>query len=897
MRQIHALLARIAGIFTRQRAESDLAEELQSHLEMATAENIRRGMDPDEARRQALLESGGLMVAAEAVREQRGLPWIESIAADIKYAFGALRHSPAFTTVVVLTLALGIGANTAIFSVVRGVLLKRLPNREGDRLVYLRHSMDGPGGGDIDFSVPEVRDFRTGAPALGGIAEFSSWTMTLQRNDGADRMGVGLVTGNYFEVMGLAPILGRVTQPEDDGPGAAPVMVLTYEGWMKRFGGDSSIVGKQVRMDGKSVTVIGVLQAAPFYPTPIEALLNMVVSEHHMSSFMAEGRTHRMTQMVARLAPGASLAQARAEVAAVSQRIQSEFKDAYDPGSHHRISVIPFHQVLGERAHLTLWLLMGAAAFVMIISAAAVANLTLMRGVRREHELVVRAALGAGVARLRRLLLVENLVLALAGALLSLIIAVGGVRLLTSLAERYSPRASEIRLDGVVLGFTIALSATVALLLSFIATIPQEGGLASWISAATHRMSGGLRKQRLQRGLVVVQISVSVVLLAGAGLLTRTMIRLSDVQTGLRTEEVLTMQVDLLTATQLLYDPGTDPGAKESYDRMRDEMAALPGVVEVGIGSPMPLRGSSVRFDVKAEGKALAVGEAMPSADFRTANPDYFHAAGIPLLQGREFSTTDRWGSGRVVIVNQTLADRLFPGEDPLGKRIAWTGDVLRFTPISGDWRTIVGVVANTQDGGLDAEPRAVVFMPFAQELALGGGFVIRADSNVADLATAATRIVRHIAPTTPIENVATVRQIKDQSVAPRRLNAVLVSSFGVLALIIAAVGIAGVLAFSVSTRTQEIGIRMALGADGGRVQRMILREGGVLLVIGLVLGVVGAFFATGIMRGLLFGVAPHDPTTFIGVAIMMAAIGLVACWLPALRAARIDPAITMRSV
>jgi predicted permease len=318
--------------------------------------------------------------------------------------------------------------------------------------------------------------------------------------------------------------------------------------------------------------------------------------------------------------------------------------------------------------------------------------------------------------------------------------------------------------------------------------------------------------------------------------------------------------------------------------------------VEVGIGSPVPLRSSDVRFEVKAEGKALGVGEAMPRAELRTANPEFFRAAGIPLLHGRAFTTTDRMGSGMVVVINQTLADRLFPNEDPIGNRIAWTGDVLRFTPISGDWRTVVAVAGNTQDGGLDTEPLPVVFMPFAQMLAIGGGIVIRADSNVSALASAATRIVRRLAPTAPIENVMTVSQYKDQSVSPRRLNAVLVSSFGLLAVLIAAVGIAGVLAFSVSARTTEIGIRMSLGADRRRVQRMILREGGVLLGIGLALGVVGAFFTTRVIQGLLFGVAPHDPATFLGVAGIMAAIGIGACWIPAARAARIDPAITMRA-
>ncbi len=907
MRHLRAAFARIAGFFTGHHADDDLRDELQAHLEMETAENIRRGLQPEEARRRAALASGGLTQAAEAVRAQRGLPWLESVAADIRYALRALRHSPAFTAVVVITLALGIGANTAIFSVVRGVLLKSLPHRDGDRLMYLRQSADGPGQANISFSVPEVRDLREGAKSLAGIAEYSPFSFTLQGEKQAVRIDVGLVTGNYFEVMGLSPALGRLTRPSDDGPGVPPVMVLTHDYWMRRFGGDSSIVGKQLRVEDRSVTVIGVLQPAPFFPDRIDALLNMVVSPHHVSAMMVQNRSHRMTEVVARLAAGATVEQARTEVAAVHARMQSEFRGVYNADSHYRVEVIPFKEALGERARMTLWLLMGAAAFVMIISAANVVNLTLMRGVRRGHELVVRAALGAGVARLRRLLLVENLVLTLMGAVVGVIIAIGGVRLLVSLAARYSPRANEIQLDATVLAFALALSVTLAMLLSFVASLPKEGSIASLISAGVLRVSGSLRKQRLQRALVVAQIAVSVVLLAGAGLLTRTMIHLSEVNTGLRTEEVLAMEVPLL---QLGGSPGTgtdlaawfknllasDAVAKQSYERMQRELQALPGVTEVGVGSTIPLRGSSMRLEVKAENKPPAVGTAAPRADFRSANPEYFRAAGIPLRRGRDFTATDRQGSGKVVIINQMLADTFFPGEDPIGKRIAWTGEILKFSPISGDWRTIVGVVGNTQDGGQDAKPRPVMFMPFAQELAMAAVLVIRTDSNASALAAVATRVVRRVAPTAPIENVLTIKQVKDQSVAPRRLNAALISLFGALAVIIAAVGIAGVLAFSVSARTNEIGIRMSLGADGGRVQRMILKEGGVLLAVGLVLGVAGAFFAAGVIRGLLFGVAPHDPMTLIGVAATMGVIGIGACWIPAVRAAHIDPAITMRS-
>jgi putative ABC transport system permease protein len=475
------------------------------------------------------------------------------------------------------------------------------------------------------------------------------------------------------------------------------------------------------------------------------------------------------------------------------------------------------------------------------------------------------------------------------GALLGLVIAVIGMRLLVSLAERYSPRANEIQLDGMVLGFALLLSVGVALLLSFVASLPREGAIGRLISSGTSRSSASARKQRLQRGLVVAQVAVSVILLAGAGLLTRTMLRLADVKTGLTTENVFTMEVPLLV-------PGrSDAAVKEMYERMRTEVGALAGVSEVGVGSSMPLRSTQFQLDMKADGYTPAPGEPQARAEFRNANPDYFSASGIPLLKGRPFLSTDTDKSQRVVIVNKTLADKMFRDKDPIGQRMAWTGDVLRFIGVSGDWRTIVGVVGDTKDGGLDAEPRPVVFHPFTQEQAWAGGLVIRAAADPSSLIPSATRLVRSIAPTDPIENVLTIGQVKDQSIAPRRLNAALVSSFGILAVIIAAVGIAGVLAFSVSARTNEIGIRMSLGADAARVQRMVIMEGGVLLGIGLVLGVIGAVLGSRLIQGLLFGVPPHDPLTLALVAGIMAAIGIGACWLPAARAARIDPAITMR--
>jgi hypothetical protein len=426
--------------------DEELNEELRTHLEMDVKQRMARGESRANAEAAARREFGNLTHVAEVTREMWGGQWLEQLRRDVRYALRSLTHSPMFTTVVVIALALGIGANTAIFSVVRGVLLKPLPHRDGDRLVYLRQSANGPGQSDMTFSVPEVRDLRAGVPSFAGIAEFSAMSAVHGTSDGPVRIRVGLVTGNYFEVMGLSPVVGRLTHPSDDGAAAAPVAVLGYDYWKTRFGGDSAVLGKKILLNDRPVTVIGVLQPAPFFPERVDALLNLVNSAHHLSATMQQSRTHRMTSVVARVKTASTIDKARAEVATVYSALQRAFPEAYPASARYQIAVLPLKDILGEHARLTLWLLMASAAFVLIVSAANVTNLTLMRGIRREHELVVRTALGAARSRLRRLLLVENLVLATLGGALGIVIAIAGVRLLTVFAARYSPRANEIRL-------------------------------------------------------------------------------------------------------------------------------------------------------------------------------------------------------------------------------------------------------------------------------------------------------------------------------------------------------------------------------------------------------------------------------------------------------------------
>ncbi len=805
---------------------------------------------------------------------------------DLRRVFRSLNKARGFAGAVILTLALGIGANTAMCTLLRGTLLRPLPNRQGERLVYLRQSAKGAGQDNVAFSVPEIIDYRSASKTLGSIAEFSSLTFTMVEGDEPVHVQAGVISGNYFEVLGLAPVLGRLTSAQDDGPAAAPVAVLSHTFWMQHYGGDPTVIGRRVRINDMASTIVGVVQRTPQYPTKTDLFVNVVTSPHHLSATMKQGRTHRMTEVFARLVPNATVEQARAEIARIGTNVRADHPEAYERAAKYDISVSPLRLALNERASLTLWLLMGAAAFVLLIACANVANLTLMRSVRREREMLVRAALGAGSWRLRRLLLAENLALALIGGALGVLVAFAGLKLLVAFAAQLTPRADEIRIDGLVLTAGLLTSIAAAVVLSFVPQVAHEASL----SAAGKRTTASRARQRLQQSLVVTQLAVCMVLLTAAGLLVRTLTKLNSVETGLRAENVLTMEVPIETNA-------LDQTAKLAmYERMRDRIATLPGVQVASVGSNVPLRNSYFVLEVKAEGRALAAGEATPRGVSKTADPTYFEAAGIPLLQGRAFSTTDRRGSARVAIINATLAERLFGDENPIGRRIAWTGEVLKFIPVSGDWRTVVGVVGDTRDAGLDTDPTPTVFQPIAQEEIFNGAMVIRTRSNPTLIQPAALHAIRELYPRQLIENVATLEEVRDATVAPRRLNALFIASFGVLAMVIAMVGIAGVLAFSVSARTQEIGIRMSLGADASRVLRMVLGEGGVLLGIGLAVGLTGSLVTTGLLRGLLFGVAPHDPITLGAVAAIIGAVGVAACLLPAIRAAKVDPAVALRA-
>ena len=887
---------RLRSVFRRDDVEHELDEELAYHLEQQTAENVRLGMSPNDARLAARRALGNIELRKEQVRDTRGTRWLDEMAGDLRFALRGLRRAPGFSTAVVLTLALGIGANTAMFTLLRGTLLRPLPNRDGDRLIYLRQSASGAKSQNVLFSVPEITDYRTATKTLSAIAEFSSSVpFTLVGANGQpERVRVGVVSGNYFDVMGLEPVHGRLTTQADDGAAAAPVAVLSFQYWSEHFGGDPSVIGRTVRLNDKVVTIVGVLQPAPNYPRATDVFTNTVTSPHHLSATMVTGRSHRMSELFARLAPNTTVEQARAEIERITGNMHRDHPDAYEKAAQYSVTVSPLRSALNERAALMFWLLMGAAAFVLLISCANVANLTLMRGVGREREMLVRTALGAGGARLSRLLIAVNLTLALVGGALGVLVAFAGVRLLVAFAAQLSPRANEIRIDGVVLAVGLVTSIAAAVALSYVPRIGGERALAASLAPSGRRATLGRGRRRVQQSLVVAQLAVCMVLLTGAGLLVRTLGKLQSVETGVRTSHVLTL--DLPLQGDLLRQVMRQPENLALYERIRARVAALPGVDIASVGTTAPLRQPMLDLDVKAEGRPVDPSQPTPHAAFRTVDPRYFATAGIPLLAGRGFETTDQRGSPRVAVLSQSFAKLLFGTQDPIGRRIAPTGEVLKFTPFTEEWRTVVGVVGDTRDGGLEGGPTLTIFEPFAQEFIVNGSLVVRTKEDPVAMQPSIIKAIREVAPTQLIERVATLDQIRDESVAPRRLNAMFIGAFGVLAFVIAMVGIAGVLAFSVSSRTSEIAIRMSLGATARRVYGMVLGEGGALLAAGLALGAAGALAAARLLRSMLFGVTPHDPMTLVAVGFVLAAVGIAACWLPAARAAHVDPATALRA-
>jgi putative ABC transport system permease protein len=810
---------------------------------------------------------------------------------DLKFAVRSLMRAKGLAITVVLTLALGIGANAAIFSVVRGVLLRPLVNRDENRLVYIRQSALGIGSEDAAFSVPEIHDLRDSVKTLDAFGDFSTIGFSMVGLGEPREVRAGVVGGSYFTVMGLRPVLGRLLDAQDDGPNAAGAAVLTYRFWSTACKSDPSVIGKVIRLDTRTATIVGVLEPSVPYPAETEIIANVVTSPHHLSATMVTGRVHRMTELFGHLAPGSTLESARVELRTAYAAMVKEHPEAYGKQADFQIEATMLRDQITSRARTVLLVLLAASGLVFIIACSNVANLVLSRTVRREGELAIRAALGANASALRRTLLAESLLLCGAGAALGVLSAWPIVAVLARYASRFSVRALDLKVDASLLWVGAVLAIFAAVLLAYIPRLPSADtpkGLS--LSNGSVRITGST--SRRLRLFTVTQIAASFILLAGAGALLKTLIALQAAQTGLDTQHVLAINVPVITYGKT---PDQVVGFyKESMRRINE----LPGVDSVAIGTTVPWRDAGIfgpGFEFSADGHVSAPGEEDPRAQLRAISPNFFAALGVPIIAGRDFNDADRKDSEPVVIVSQTLAQRMFPNQDAVNRHMMWTDPVMKFIDISTAPRRIVGVAADIDDDHVNPGPTLTVYHPFEQQT-WGGRMFVHTRANPYALVTPITRIIRDLAVDQPVEHAATLEDVRAEVLAPDRLNTLVFGGFAAVALLIALVGVAGVLAFSVSARTREFGVRIALGAQAGNILTGVLMEGVVIAVIGVAAGV---FVGYGLLR--LLGSSILDLKTpgmlpLIGSAVVILAAAVIASAIPAARAARVDTVRALRA-
>jgi putative ABC transport system permease protein len=812
----------------------------------------------------------------------------EMLRQDAGYALRGMRKNLGFTTLAIFTLALGIGANTAIFSVVHGVLLRPLPYPQGQQLVFVRQQAQKEGIDDTSFSVHEIQDYREQNKSLAGLVEYHAMSFILYGHGDPDRVRTAVVSANYFDLFQLSPLLGRTFLPDDDKLGAPPVLVLSNEYWKDKFGADPGIVGKTFELNDKVHTVVGVLPPVPQYPTESDVYMPTSACPFRSSSSMIDNRDARMMEAFGRLKPGVSLTQANADFSTIAGRLKAEYPRSYPDSMGYSAVTTALQEELTHTARPTLLVLLAAAGFVLLIACANVANLTLARMSQRERELAVRTALGAGRSRLLRQLLTESLLLALAGGVLGLAAAYGSLGLLTEYASRLTPRAREIRVDAGVLAFTLLAALGTSIVFGTISALFSRVNLSSGLKEGSSGAGAGQHRNRMRSVLIVSQIAFSFMLLIGAGLVLRSLFNLQKVDPGFVPQRALAMRVTLSFSKYAKTEQLAD-----IVKKLLLRVLAEPGVVSAAISSGYPLESEVITAGPSAfsgpfriEGRDLGPGETPPVGGQFTVSPGYFSALGIPLKEGRYFRDTDDASRELVVIINEAMKRQYWAHEDPIGKRV--TGD-------NGEhWATVVGVVGDVREYGLERAPSPEFYLPQAQGPA-PATLVVRTSADPGSTIRAITRAVHEVDSQAAVTRVMTLEQARYESMASPRVTASLLGLFAGLALLIAASGIGGIMALTVSQRVREIGIRIAMGAQPAAILRMILGQGLLLAVLGVGLGIAGALSLKGMVKSLLFGVTPADPVTFAAVGSVLIGAAIVASYLPARRAASIDPIEALR--
>jgi putative ABC transport system permease protein len=883
---------RFAGLFNKTGKDREFQEELDSHIQMHTEDNLRLGMTPAEARRQALIKMGGIESTRQDYREQRGLPLLETLLQDIRYGARMLRKNPGFTTVAVLTLALGIGANTAIFSVVNGVLLKPLAYQEPERLVTILLEGHNP------VSAADFLDWRAQSQSFIGMAAAEFWDGTLTGGDRPESVPALRIGEGMFQLLGVPPLIGRTFQSDDFQPGKDHVLVLSHRLWQRRFGGNPNVVGQSLALNGETYLVAGVMppqfQFAPFWATKAEFWAPLDLAAR------ATQRDGHSLRVFARLKPGVTRAHAQAEMETIWRRLEKAYPDS---DSGRTVQVDPLLEKVVGDIRPALLMLAGAVAFVLLIACANVANLLLVRGASRQKELAVRTALGASRGRTIRQLLTESVMLSTLGGVFGLLLGFWGVGMLKQmLAVQASgsgnamPRMSNITVDTNALLFTFAVALVTGLVFGL---APALRGAATELHGTLKTSGRGATEGRggrtLRNVLVVSEIALALVTLVGAGLMLRSFAQLEAVDSGLAPDKVLSFTVSLHGQADLI-------GAKREafYQQLLQRISALPGVASASAVNHLPLAGDVWDRGLLIEGKPKPNPQTNPGIDavYRVCRPGYFQTTGIVMEHGRDFTEQDRLETPGVVVINEKLAREGWPGEDPVGKRISFDEK-----DVAGKWLTVVGVIRNVKQRWSD-EVRDEIYLPFQQSPFLSDPaghyssmtLVMHTSISPLGLSEAVRSAVQSVNPNAPVSSLTTLEQVISDAVRQPRFNLVLVSLFAVLALTLAAVGIYGVMAYTVTQRTQEIGIRMALGALNGDVLKLVLRQGMGLALLGIILGVIGALGLTRLMTSLLYQVKPGDPVTFVCVSAVLVVVSLMACWLPARRAARVAPMVALRN-
>jgi putative ABC transport system permease protein len=821
------------------------------------------------------------------------LRFADALLSDFRGAFRSLGRAPTLWATVALTLALGIGVNSAIFSVVRGVLLRPLINRDEDRLIYVQQSAPGLQVDNATFSIPEIADISTQLKSISEIGTFSTVDFSAEGFGQPREIHAGVVDGNYFKVMGLKPVLGRLLDPHDDGLGAPGAVVLTYKFWATTMHSDRGVIGKIVRlgsmMEVRRATIVGVLEPSIPYPANIEIIANIVTSPHHLSATMVTNREHRMTDVFGRLSTGATLKAARAELATKYSAMAAAHPDVYKRQYHYQISARRMRDQINAGASTVLWLLFGASGLLFVIACSNVANLILARTVRRESELIVRAALGARSVDLRRWLLAEGLILCGSGGAAGVLIAIPMVKVIARYALRFSVRAADLTVDFSVLWMGLALALMAAVFLAFVPRLPSgDSSRGPALTNGGSRITA--RSRRRIRVFTVVQIAASFLLLIGAGVLLETLLSLQKAQPGFETGRVLIAQLPLVS------DGRTPQQATQFYEEAQRRVSALPGVQGSAMGMWAPWldrRFLSFTLQFGVEGRKNDKDDLR--ARFRFVSPGYFATLGIPLLKGRDFTDADRKEAAPVVIVSKSLADQLFPGQDALDRHIMWTDPLIKIAGISPDPRRIVGVLADIDDANIVPQRNITIYSPFAQGPLFGACLLLRAKNDPYALVPTVTKTIRTLAATQPVEHASTLEDVRTEVLANNRVNAIVFGGFAILALAISVVGVAGVLAFSVSWRTREFAIRLAVGAHRRRILAGVLVDGAMTAVIGIAAGGLVGWALSRLAGNYVQELQLPGPIPLIASAALVVTSAVLASLIPAARAARVDPVEALR--